>query len=418
MAQNNAINAIEQNNVYYVSKVGNDNNAGRTPHNAFLTFGTAIAAVNAQTPSTTNRFSIVCLDGGRYTENFTIPSWTSLVAPGASFIGALLLSDDSAFLASSAERSAASGFCIGKSAGTGRAYANINRIVVGSGAIGIGCSSGELGFNVDNIEVENGYGCGAAPGGGRIDGEVDSIVVTGTGTAVGQLSGGSVININCNKIIDSGSGRAIQISSGILNVHAQEINCNAAYAATGGTLNIVCSQLSGTTIATSVVNILNTSGDSSLFGNLRIGNDNLRLLSWSSVNFPDIDSLLPGSPFGSLIQGDESGHLVLGLRDNDPNDSFAVVTGNGNYVTDETYDNAAFFVNAVGRAGFGTTAFSVDAKVQITSTDSGLKLTPMTAAQASAITASDGLMLYVNTTDATFTSVGFWGYENGAWVKL
>ena len=46
------------------------------------------------------------------------------------------------------------------------------------------------------------------------------------------------------------------------------------------------------------------------------------------------------------------------------------------------------------------------------------RLQPMSATDAAVLTASDGDMVYVNTTDATFTSVGFWGYENGAWVKL
>jgi hypothetical protein len=41
-----------------------------------------------------------------------------------------------------------------------------------------------------------------------------------------------------------------------------------------------------------------------------------------------------------------------------------------------------------------------------------------TATQASALTASDGMFIYVSSTNGTFTSVGFWGYENGAWVKL
>jgi len=43
---------------------------------------------------------------------------------------------------------------------------------------------------------------------------------------------------------------------------------------------------------------------------------------------------------------------------------------------------------------------------------------PITAAKASGITAADGQMIYVNSTDATFTSVGFWGRENGVWIKL
>jgi hypothetical protein len=45
-------------------------------------------------------------------------------------------------------------------------------------------------------------------------------------------------------------------------------------------------------------------------------------------------------------------------------------------------------------------------------------LFPMTATAASAITPADGNLVYVTTTNGTFTSVGFWGYENGVWVKL
>lgn len=46
------------------------------------------------------------------------------------------------------------------------------------------------------------------------------------------------------------------------------------------------------------------------------------------------------------------------------------------------------------------------------------RLQPMSATDAAVLTAANGDFIYVNTTDATFTSVGFWGYENGAWVKL
>lgn len=50
--------------------------------------------------------------------------------------------------------------------------------------------------------------------------------------------------------------------------------------------------------------------------------------------------------------------------------------------------------------------------------DGSIKLRSITAAAASAITAADGMIVYVSDTDATFTSVGFWGREGGAWVKL
>jgi hypothetical protein len=41
-----------------------------------------------------------------------------------------------------------------------------------------------------------------------------------------------------------------------------------------------------------------------------------------------------------------------------------------------------------------------------------------TAVEIATMTPLDGDMVYSTTTDGTITSIGFWGYENGAWVKL
>lgn len=46
------------------------------------------------------------------------------------------------------------------------------------------------------------------------------------------------------------------------------------------------------------------------------------------------------------------------------------------------------------------------------------KLYSFTATEASAISAEDGQIIYVNSTNGTFTQIGFWGRENGAWIKL
>ena len=40
------------------------------------------------------------------------------------------------------------------------------------------------------------------------------------------------------------------------------------------------------------------------------------------------------------------------------------------------------------------------------------------AASASAVSPINGMIAYVTTTNGTFTSAGFWGYEEGAWRKL
>lgn len=83
----------------------------------------------------------------------------------------------------------------------------------------------------------------------------------------------------------------------------------------------------------------------------------------------------------------------------------------------DLYTNGSY-LNSSLRLG-GTTAASNDVQLELTSTTNmPLRLTPMTAAQASGLTPLDGGEVYVSDTDATFTSIGFWGYENGAWIKL
>jgi hypothetical protein len=73
---------------------------------------------------------------------------------------------------------------------------------------------------------------------------------------------------------------------------------------------------------------------------------------------------------------------------------------------------------AASNIGIGNTSPNASALLDLTSTTKGLLLPRMTATQGSAISALNGLMIYVTDTNGTFTSVGFWGYENGAWVKL
>lgn len=82
-------------------------------------------------------------------------------------------------------------------------------------------------------------------------------------------------------------------------------------------------------------------------------------------------------------------------------------------------NNYGFVSDSQSSNGFGTATPSLNAIAEFTSTTkAAIKLTPITAAQASAITAENGMEVYVSDTDATFTSVGFWGYEAGAWIKF
>ena len=88
-----------------------------------------------------------------------------------------------------------------------------------------------------------------------------------------------------------------------------------------------------------------TGGD---FLTIASGNYQTTIGGWSGTTDSDIDGLLSGSTFGSIMRVAPNGHFVVALQDNDNADTFSVVSGGGNYQTDTTYDTLAFTVNAVG----------------------------------------------------------------------
>lgn len=75
--------------------------------------------------------------------------------------------------------------------------------------------------------------------------------------------------------------------------------------------------------------------------------------------------------------------------------------------------------NNVGTVLFGADArTTTQALLELVATDKAFLIMRMTGAQASAgITAPvNGMGIYITAVDATFTSTGFWKYENGAWA--
>lgn len=71
---------------------------------------------------------------------------------------------------------------------------------------------------------------------------------------------------------------------------------------------------------------------------------------WTNAD-TDIDALLPGTTAGSIIEGPSSSHIVIGIRSNDADDSFAVMTrDSGN----AAYSRLAFRVTADGRVLAGS----------------------------------------------------------------
>ncbi len=85
----------------------------------------------------------------------------------------------------------------------------------------------------------------------------------------------------------------------------------------------------------------------------------------------DITGLINGSTFGSIQYASNSGHHVIGLRDNDNADSFAIISGTGNWATDSTYDKLVFRVQADGTVTVGGGNLGVTGNITLTGTVDG-----------------------------------------------
>jgi hypothetical protein len=82
------------------------------------------------------------------------------------------------------------------------------------------------------------------------------------------------------------------------------------------------------------------------------GGANSRWGVWS--NRTDINSLIGGSNFGSLLEGGTNGQLVLGINSNDTTDKFSILSNAGGS-TVGIYDTVATIIDRVGNITAGGT---------------------------------------------------------------
>lgn len=99
-------------------------------------------------------------------------------------------------------------------------------------------------------------------------------------------------------------------------------------------------------------NINAEAGLTFISGTLSLGDTDLREFGASDT---DVAGLVGGSAFGTLLESDANGHIVMGIRDNDANDSFSIVTGNGGYYTGNAYTKLALQVRGNGNTTVGGT---------------------------------------------------------------
>jgi len=193
---------VDESNIIYVGKHGNDGNDGLTIQKAKLTFGAAITAAFAIAPAV-----VVCFDEGTYTENLTGQVDVHIHAPNCNIAGAhTIIAGNKWDFGSATIATATVGFTFNSAGGSAKLI--IGRITVEGAGIGIACIAGDLYLRTYRVSLATGFLVGSATA-GKIFIRVDVIHMTGAATVVGVIAGGS-IDILCNHVHDeSDSGTLV-----------------------------------------------------------------------------------------------------------------------------------------------------------------------------------------------------------------
>jgi len=225
--------------IYYVGTHGNDTNTGFHIIEAKLTFGGALAAAIAETPSVSNQITIICFDNCSYTENITIPSWIHIHAQSASLIGTISIADQSSVHFATQTVSAGT---IGVTS-SGTSIVTINKMNLSGNADGVLNTGTNLTFRSDILSVDSGVAfTNNSAGSSNVD--IKTINTLATSVAISELAG--TINGTIGQIL--GAGLAFNVI-GTININASNINTPLAYnIAATGVLNLYTGSINGTQV--------------------------------------------------------------------------------------------------------------------------------------------------------------------------
>ena len=149
---------------------------------------------------------------------------------------------------------------------------------------------------------------------------------------------------------------------------------------------------------------LDVVGQARFSSSVQFNNGDQVIRTWGSGA---IDNLLPGSAFGGILEGNSSGHFVMGIRDDDANDSFSVISGGGDQTTNG-YDTVVAYFGANGEVGIGTS--SPDRQLDIEGNVPAVRLTDSNNAGVYHEILGDGASLSIEADDndqAADSSINF-----------
>ena len=166
-------------------------------------------------------------------------------------------------------------------------------------------------------------------------------------------------NTNNQALIAMAAGKRLKLKCDSLHINNAADNSNILLADDVGAVSLFFgtnARISTTSTGATVTGSLTTTGNiTATAGQLTLEDTNEQqiLRFWNATSDSDIDGLLTGSTFGTLLEGANNGHHVIALRDNDGSDSVAIISGGGDFQTDNTYDTVIARFMANGNVAIG-----------------------------------------------------------------
>jgi len=185
------VSEIDHDQMYFVGKHGNDSNDGLTEEKAFLTFGAAVTAAEAETPTVTNRFVLYCNDAGVYTEDITTSDWIDIKATSAVIDGNITVGNNTSTRLCTVNK-------VIKSASNGKAYVDLCLVNTPDGEVGVlnsGTSSDLLVFARKIIAPLNGIGLHNTAAGSDIHTLINDLDIEGNNGIGVQVDAGGVFGV-------------------------------------------------------------------------------------------------------------------------------------------------------------------------------------------------------------------------------
>ena len=182
---------LDQLQMFYVSKAGDDSNSGLNMNVPKLTIGAAIDDAILLTPAVDNQITIEVIDTGDYTESPTLPEWVHINAANASNDGRLTVEDNTITSFRRLQNTAnPSQPVVRKASGAGFAKLAVELLIVaGSNQEGLLVDAGVMHIDAGVVSVDAGTGI-KSKNGSRVSFIISEVQLLNGGLGIGTRTAG------------------------------------------------------------------------------------------------------------------------------------------------------------------------------------------------------------------------------------